>query len=176
MTKQFIASLCLLALVGMAVGVGVQGAEEGTVGATVTVESISVSISSDGIVAYGTIGAGDSKNTALYHESTNLDGMNPADTQTVANDGNITVTINIRGTGSDAWTLATTASGATDYSHKFSKDAFDTDGTALTLSNQELASGVISGNSQTFDLEITTPPSATNFTSQSVDVIIQATE
>ncbi len=163
--KSLISSILVLGLAGLAVGAGTQAADTATVGATVTVQNISVSVI-DGTVEYGTIAAGSSKDT-----------LSPVDAQTATNDGNVTETLNIRGTTSSpgSWTLAGTASGATNYKHEFSKDAFFTLGTALTLDNQVLASGVLAGNSQAFDLKITTPPSATDFTQQSVNVVVQAT-
>lgn len=162
--KGLLATLTILALAGMVVWVGVGAADEASVAATATVQNISVTVS-DGTVAYGTIAAGDSQDTVTL-----------TDTQTATNNGNITETLNIRGTDSTAWTLAASASGATNYKHEFSKDAFVTAGTALTLVNQTLASGVLATNSQTFDLRITTPPAASDFTEQSVNVIVQATE
>jgi len=161
--REYAKIIFLLAFVGLVVGVTVQGASSADVAATVTVQNISVTVS-DGIVAYGTLAAGGSKDT-----------VTPSDLQTATNNGNITETINIRGTNSAAWTLAGTASGATNYKHEFSKDRFATAGTALTTSNQELASGVASGGSQTFDLKVTTPPSASVFTEQSVNVVVVAT-
>lgn len=161
--KEFLTVISLVALVGLVVGVTAQGADTASVGATVTVQNISVSVS-DGVVSYGTLAAGASKDTVAL-----------IDTQTATNNGNVTETLNIRGTNSAAWLLAGTASGAANYKHEFSKDAFATAGTALTLSNQNLASAVAAGGSQAFDLKITTPPAASDFTPQSVNVTVQAT-
>lgn len=163
--KSLISTICILGLVGMVVGVAAQGATEGNVTATVTVQNISVAVT-DGTVTYGTLTAGASQKT---------NALSPVDTQTATNNGNVTETLNIRGTNSAAWTLAAAASGATNYKHEFSKDGFVTAGTALTLVNQTLASGVAAGGNQTFDLQITTPPSAADFSPQSVNVIVQAT-
>ena len=160
-TKQFIATLCILAVVGVAVGMGAQGAEA-PVSATVTVQNISASVS-DGTVEYGTMVAGASADTV------------DTDTQTATNNGNVTANLNIRGTDSTAWFLKDTAAGATEYRHAFSTDAFATMGTALTLSNQTLASSVAVSGTQDFDLKITTPLLASDFTQQSVNVIVQAT-
>lgn len=161
--KSLIASVLILGLVGLGVGVVVQAADTASVAATVTVQNISVSVA-DGTVDYGIIAAGASKDT-----------VTPSDLQTATNNGNVTETLNIRGTNSAAWILAATASGATNYKHEFSKDRFATAGTALTLGNQTLASGVASLGSQTFDLKVTTPPSASDFTQQTVNVTVQAT-
>jgi len=163
--KSFIASICILGLVGMAVGITVQGADEASVAATVTVQSISVSVS-DGDVAYGILAAGGSKDT-----------LSPVDLQTATNNGNVTETFNIYGTVSSpaGWTLGSAASGASVYYHGFSKDS-GSSWTALTTNPQELATGVVAGTgTQTFDLKITTPPSASDFTQQSVNVTVQAT-
>ena len=160
--KSSIATICILGLVGMVVGVAVQGADTAPVTATVTVQNISVSVS-DGTVAYGIIAAGASQDTATL-----------GDTQTAKNEGNVTANLNIRGTDSAAWTLAETASGATNYRHAFSKDIFVTED-FLTLSNKTLALSVAPAGTQAFDLKITTPPSADNFTEQSVNVTVQAT-
>lgn len=162
MSRQLMATICILGLVGMIVGVAAKAVNEATVAATVTVQNISVTVT-DGTVAYGVVVAGESKDT-----------LTPADHQTATNNGNVTETLNIRGTNSAAWTLADTASGATNYKHEFSKTG-SFPGTALTLINQTLASGVAKDGSQVFDLKITTPPSAADFTQQSVNVIVQAT-
>lgn len=168
--KSLIASIMILGLVGMVVGITVQGANEASVAATVTVQNISVTVS-DGTVAYGTMSAGASRSTALN------DGDAIDDSQTATNDGNVTETLNIRGSDSAAWTLSATASGAANYAHKFCTATCDTapTWTALNLVNQTLASGVAATGSQIFDLQITTPPSAANYTQQSVNVTVQAT-
>ena len=164
--KSLIVSIAIVGVIGLAVGTGAGALTTSDVTATVTVQNISVSVT-DGIVDYGTIAAGASQDTLP---------ANLGDLQTATNDGNVTETFNIKGTNSGSWTLASTASGATNYKHEFSKDAFATPGTALTTPGyQTLASGIIAGNSQTFDLKITTPPTATDFTEQSVNVTVQAT-
>ena len=163
MTKQFIATLCILAVVGVGVGVGVEGAGEAGVGATVTVQNISVSVT-DGTVEYGTLAVDTSKST-LASELNDL--------QTATNNGNVTETLNIRGTDSSAWTLAGTAD-ANQYVHEFSKDS-GSNWTALTISNQELATGVAESGTQDFDLQITTPTSSTDYTEQAVNVTVQVT-
>lgn len=143
----------------------VSAATSATVTATVTVQNVAVSVS-DGTVAYGTLGTSSSANTA----SGDLD-----DSQTATNDGNVATDFNIRGQNSANWTLAASV-GADQYKHDFC--VTDCDGTptwtALTTSNQSLASSVASSGTQVFDLRINTPSSSTNYTSQSVDVIVQA--
>ncbi len=110
--KNLIASICILSVVGMAVGVAVQGANEAGVAATVTVQNISVSVS-DGTVVYGTLPVNTAKST-LAGELNDL--------QTATNNGNVTENFNIRGTDSGTWTLGATA-GSNVYVHKFSTNS-----------------------------------------------------
>jgi hypothetical protein len=162
MTKQLIASILILGLVGMVVGVVAQGAETASVAATVTVQNISVTVS-DGTVAYGTLPVNTTKSTLVGELN---------DLQTATNNGNVTENFNIKGQNSANWTLAASA-GADQYVHKFSKDS-GVSWTALTTSYATLATGIAALGTQTFDLQITTPTSSTNYTQQSVDVTVQA--
>ena len=163
MKKQFIASICILGLVGMVVATAVKAVDTASVGATVTVQNISVSVS-DGVVAYGTLAVNTTKST-LAGELNDL--------QTATNDGNVTENFNIRGQNSANWTLGASA-GADQYVHKFSTNS-GTTWTALTTPGYlTLATGKTAGQTQTFDLQITTPTATTNYTQQSVDVTVQA--
>ena len=92
--------------------------------------------------------------------------------QTAANNGNVDIDLNIRGTNSDTWTLSGTA-GANQYVHKFSKDS-GISWTALTTSGQTLAIDIGTTGTQTFDLQITTPTSSADYIEHSVDVTIIA--
>lgn len=161
--KSSIATICILGLVGMVVGVAVQGADTASVGATVTVQNISVAVT-DGTITYGTMAVNTTKSTLASDLN---------DLQTATNNGNVTETFNIKGQNSANWTLGATA-GANQYVHKFSKDS-GTTWTALTTSYATLATGKAVSGTQTFDLQITTPTSSTNYDSQSVDVTVQAT-
>lgn len=161
--KSLIASIAILGVVGMIVGAGVQAVTESSVAATVTVQNISVSVT-DGTVAYGTLPVNTTKSTLVGDLN---------DLQTATNNGNVTETLNIKGSDSANWTLAATA-GANQYKHEFSKDAFVTP-TVLTTAYQTLQAGVAADGTQTFDLRITTPTSSTNFGQQSVNVTVQAT-
>ena len=161
---KLIATIGILGLVGLALGVTVSGADEASVAATVTVQSISVSVS-DGTVEYGTLAVSTTKST-LAGEL--------ADLQTATNNGNVTENFNIRGQDSANWTLAATTGVVNQYVHKLSKDS-GANWTALTTSNQTLASGVVAAGTQTFDLQITTPSSSTSYIEQSVNVTVQAT-
>jgi len=163
--KKLISSISVLALVGLSVAVAV-GAAETSVTATVTVENIAISID-DGTVTYGVLLADTSEDTITL-----------TDTQTVTNDGNVSVDLDIKGKDSASWTLSATNAGTDNYVHKFCSATCDSPPTnyaALTTSYQDLANGVSAPGTQDFDLEITTPATSTNFDSQSVDVTVLAT-
>ncbi len=141
-------------------------AETGTVTATVTVQNVSLNVS-DGEIEYGTLNLDGT-------EDTTTNGL--SDSQTVTNDGNVTETFNIQGQNSSPWTLSATA-GADDYVHEFCTTDCDADPTwtALTTSDQELATGIAaSGGTQVFDLKITMPSSSTSYDPQNVDVTVTA--
>ena len=164
MTKQFIATICILGLVGMVVGVAVKGATEAPVTATVTVQNISVTVT-DGTVAYGTLAVNTTKSTLVGEL---------ADLQTATNNGNITENFNIRGTDSGTWTLGAVA-GSNVYVHRFSTNS-GTTWTALTTPGYlTLATTKAVGGTQTFDLQITTPTVSADYIEHSVNVTVQAT-
>jgi len=152
------------------VALPVQAAGSATVTSTVTVQNVSVSVSS-GTVSYGTLAVNTSKTT--------LTSPGLADTQVVTNNGNVPEDFTIKGQNSAGWTLDTTNSTLDHYIHKFCKatcgtDASPTNFTALTTSYASLATSVAAAGTQNFDLQITTPQSSDVFTSQSVDVTVLA--
>lgn len=139
-----------------------------SVGATVTVQNISVSVT-DGTVAYGTMGLNSTAST-----------RSPVDTQTATNDGNVAEDFNVKGQdavgSTQSWTLAGTA-GSAQYVHKFCTAVCTsppTNYTALTTSYATLVLNVAKDGTQTFDLFINTPTATTDFTSHAVDVTVQA--
>lgn len=141
-----------------------QAADTDAVSATVTVQNISLSVA-DGSVAYGTLAVNSSANTSTL-----------ADAQTITNDGNVTIDINIRGADTTAWTLAG-AAGADAYIHRFCAatcGTFPTNYTALTTSYAELTTGIAASGTQELHLGITTPTSSSSYTQQAADVTVQA--
>ena len=153
----------------MVVGMAVQGADESSVTATVTVQNISVAVT-DGVVAYGTLG----NNTSQDTTSGNL-----SDTQVATNNGNVAETFNIKGQDSGTWTLAASV-GADQYVHEFCKvDTGNCDSSpvwaALTTSYATLKTGVAALGTYDFDLKITTPNPSSDFIEHSVNVTVQAT-
>ncbi|MDD5720830.1 MAG: hypothetical protein PHT16_00050 [Candidatus Pacebacteria bacterium] len=125
---------------------------------------VSVTISSNGTISYGALPAGTSKSTIQL-------GTTPV----AKNDGNVTETFNIKGQNTACpWTLAT-STGSEQYKHEFSTNG-GTGWTALTTSYQTLVTGVVANSTQNTDLRITVPTATNCYTSQSADVIIQATQ
>lgn len=147
-----------------------------SVTATVTVQSISITVS-DGSVAYGILGVNTSKDTTSALGQ--LD-----DSQTVTNNGNVDETLLIRGQDSANWTLAG-AAGVNQYVHQVCTagtgvpDPCDTNPvyTALTTVNQALPPFSVYTPTaiQKFDLKITTPTSSSVSTQQNVSVTVVAT-
>jgi len=166
--KSLIANICILGMIGMAIGAGVFAADTADVNATVKVQNISVSVS-DGTVDYQTLALSGT-------EDTTTSGVD--NSQTATNDGNVTEDFNIKGadvsTGC-SWTLATTQ-GDEQYFHKFCTSDCDSSPTwtALTTSYQTLAAGVAESGNQVFDLQIGVPSSTTCTAQATATVTVQA--
>jgi hypothetical protein len=168
--KSFIASIAILALIGLGVGVSVEGATTADVSATVTAQLVSVSVS-DGSIAYGILSLDTTKDTTAT-------GVN--DTQTATNDGNVTENLSIRSSDATSsgttWELAATR-GDDAFTHEFSINsggawtAFNPDNTTYST----LANTVATSAGQTFDLRIGTPTSSTDSVQHTVTVTVQAT-
>jgi|GEM_PF-3126686 len=139
---------------------------------TYTPYAVSLNVA-DGQIDYGFVPPGGKINTTVS-------GVN--DTQAVTNDGGVAENINIRGINSNCpWALASIA-GNEQYAHKFcvagsgSPDPCDAGATwtALTTSYQSLKTGLASGQSQRFDLELAMPSETACYDTQNVDVVVQA--
>lgn len=163
--KNIVVFSSFLALLVFVLSSVAKAADTGTVAATVTVQSVSVTVT-DGTIAYGTLAVNTSADT------------NPADTQTATNNGNITENLNIKGKDDSPWILDSANSTQDHYIHMFciaTCGTPPTNYTALTTSYQTLATGVVAtSGTQTFDLYITTPQSSSVYTQRSVDVTVQA--
>ncbi len=159
----------ILMLASLLVGDVALAAGTATVAATVTLQNVSVTVA-DGSVSYGTLAANTTKTTLSG-------GLN--DLQTATNAGNVNEDLNIKGQNSTDWTLAGSA-GVDQYIHKFCTATCGTEGTpgagftALTTSYASLGTTIAASGTKTFDLLINTPTSSTHFTSESVDVTVQA--
>lgn len=144
-----------------------QAADTDIVAATVTVQNISLSVS-DAAIAYGTLAVNTSQNTVAL-----------TDTQTITNDGNITIDINVRGADTADWILASSTGVTDEYIHRSCPatcNSFPTNYTALSTSYAELATGIAAAGTQSLDLGITTPSSSTSFVQQTANVTVQAVQ
>ena len=177
MTKQFFASIMVLTLVAMVVGVAVNADE--TVTATVTPQIVSVAVAG-GTVNYGILDAGGTNNT--------FDGAATSDTQTITSGSNVSTSILIR--SSDAAKLG--APGATDWElagaissdvfvHSYDINAtvptwttFPSSGTFANISTGVVDTLVNNGNTATLDLKIDMPDSTSDATIHSITVTVVA--
>jgi len=100
------------------------------------------------------------------------DTVTQVDTQVVSNDGNVPEDFDVRGQDSASWTLAATADNE-QYKHEFTTTG--TFGTALTTSNQTLATNISTVTPVNLDLKITTPTVTTATVQQFVNVTVVAT-
>ena len=170
--KSLIATICILGMIGMVLGMTAKAAEEATVAATVMVRLLSVSVS-DGVVTYGTMEQNATKSTIPA-------GL--GDQQTVTNSGNDTENFNIKGLNSTNWTLGATA-GSDVYVHRFCNGGGATGEpcvnpptgyTALTTDYATFATGIAVNGTATLNLQINTPNPSTIYTQQSVNVTLVA--
>lgn len=141
-------------------------ADEASVLVTVTPSLLSITLTTDGMVNYGSVLLGETADTTSG-------GIN--DSQTVQNNGSVVVDVMARGTDSAAWTLAGT-SGANQYVHKFCTSNCDVTPvwSTLTTSNQILANALAASASQTFDLQVEMPSSTASSAQQSINVELTA--
>lgn len=163
MTKQLIASICVLGLLGMAVGIVATADTTGTVTATVTPQIISVTVDvSD--VDYGIL---DVSETSA-----------PSSVITATNNGNVAEKLEIKGSDSTNWTLSDTAIGADIFMHEFATDDDSyVSYTALDNTNYTtLDASVAASGTQLFKLQLKMPSSTSVTDQQSTTITVLATE
>ncbi len=145
----------------------VMAASTDTVTATVTAQSISVSVE-DNSIAFGTVTTSSTKDTTTA-------GVN--DSQTATNDGNITLDFNIKSTDSTNWALAA-AAGSEQYTLKFCVTTCDTSPTWTSVgvhpAYATLAQDITASGTQVFDLQVGTPTSTASYGQQTITVTVQA--
>lgn len=179
MTKSFLATICILGIVGMVIGAVAEAGN--TVTATVTPGNYSVSVS-PATVAY----------TSMTLSATKMSA-----TITATNDGSLAEKINILGAdatgGGKTWTQSTTAPGTDTFVHAFTTKATPpATGTALGTTDpttdwisldkvstyKTLVASVAAAGTQDFHLDMRTPTTAgaeTAFgTEYSMSVTLQA--
>lgn len=135
---------------------------------TTAQEIISVSITTDGTVAYGMLPANTTRTT-----------LDLTDTQTAQNDGNVVVDLNIKtsnAVGGASWTLGA-SSGSDQFAHAFSINS-GSSWTPFTTTDvyQVLTSALGVSSSQNFDLRIITPTTASDGAQKAITITIQAVQ
>ncbi len=139
-------------------------ANEGTVTATVTIQNISLTVG-DGTITYGILALSSTNTTVAL-----------TDTQTITNNGNVPINVNIKGQNTTSWTLAATI-GSNQYIHQYclaTCGTYPTNYTPMTTTYSLAKSNLAASGTQSIDLGISTPSSSTDYTEQSVNVMVQA--
>ena len=166
--KSTIATIAILALVGLGVGMSAGAATEGTVNATVTAELVSLTVE-DGSVSFG-----------ILPVNTNADTVTLGQTQSATNTGNVAINIGVRSSdaiGGTEWNLAATNAAENEFTHEFSSDSGST-WTSFAVDNNvntSFATDVAAGNAETLDLRIKTPTSVTDNVEKTITVTALAT-
>lgn len=164
--------LFLLVVLVLFFASGVRAGTTATVTATVTAQNVSVTITTDGSVAFSTI------NTSSTEDTTS-NGVN--DTETAQNNGNVTEDFNIKAADSSSsgagWTLGASA-GSETYTMKSCTSGCDGTPTwnavGIEPDYETLATGVAASGTQDFDLQVGTPTSTTDYNEQTITVTVQA--
>jgi len=138
--------------------------------ATPTAIIISVTLTTDGTIAYGITPLGTSKDTTSA-------GLN--DTQTFQNNGNVAEDFTIKTTnalGGTSWLLNATA-GSDLFVHEFSLNSGSL-WTPFTTANsyQSLLSNLAIDATQNLDFRLTAPTSSTDYLEKTITITIQATQ
>lgn len=171
--KSLIVSICILGLVGLITGITSWAATTGTVTATVTARNSSITISTDGSIAYGTVDLSGSTSTDV-----GVGGIGTVDPETFQNTGSV-AQFNIKtsgGTGGTAWTPGATA-GSDIFVHSFTTTTIPIESwQALeTVDTYETASSTVDASvSQTFYMKIDMPTASTDYVQKSITVTVQA--
>ena len=163
--KSLIASILILGVVGMVVGVVAQGADTAPVAATVTPELISVTVDVSS-VAYGIV------------PLSQVDVAPSSDSViTPTNASNVTVKLDIRGANSTTWTLSNTAVGNKIFMHKFGVGAYTTWTPLDSIAYASLDASVAANTAGTsFKLRLSTPTATDVYAQESTSVTVLATK
>lgn len=136
--------------------------------ATTTAAVVSVTVTTDGSIAYGTLSSADNKSTIQL-----------SDTQTAQNDGNVAEDFNIKtsaATGGTGWTLGA-AAGSNIFVHEFSTNSGG-NWTKFTTADsyQTLITNIAASGTQNFDLRFTAPNPSSDVVQKTITITIQAVQ
>lgn len=150
--------------------VGVNAADNAAVTATVTVQSIAMTLSQT-TFDYGTMPSNTSSTTVSLWAGAGI---------VATNTGNVSEDFDINSANTTAWTLATATSTADIYAHRFCNDTDNvcttpwTNYSAMTTSPGVLDTAVAAEGTVVFQLQMHTPNPSTIFTQQSSSVTVTA--
>ncbi len=168
--SAIVVNLGLAGIVALASAGVVLAGTTAQISATVTAQNVSITLTSDGSVAYGTQSLSNTPDT-----TTGTYGVD--DTQTVQNNGNVAEDFTIQGANSTNWSLAATA-GANQYGYKFCTTTCDTTPSWTSMNNAtgvSLSTSVGAGSSKDVDFQLLMPTSdSSGYAEQSFNVTITA--
>ncbi len=169
--KSFIIHFTAIALSVIMTCLPVLASSTNSIGATVTAQNISVVITSNGSVPYGTVALSGSKS------STDVSA-----TQSAVNNGNITEVFNIKTStatsSAGTWTIGSATGSVDVYMHQFATSTASPIWRTWTAQDTyAAATGSIAVNSTTtIDLKIGIPSSVSEYSAKSISVTVQATQ
>ncbi len=152
----------LLFIAALVLGISAQAATTGTVTATVTVQNVSVVVTS-GTIVFGTLSTSAASNTVSSSQA-----------QYARNNGNVTETLSIKGSTSTpgSWTLSNSI-GASIYTHEFSTSTV-TNWLFMTVNYATITTTIPATGTSTLYFRLTAPSSVSDYTVQNVDVTVLA--
>lgn len=167
--KSLIVSICILGVVGMAIGVTVLSGETATISSTVTARNLSINRTSDGTLTYGTLD--------LSAVTTTDPTGSINEVQTFQNNGS-QAKFNIKTDSTTGGSTAWTAGAAVDtdvYVHWFATTTDITWQMLGTNNTYETASSTIdNGVSLNIYLKFQAPSGSTEYVQKTVPVTVQA--
>ena len=167
--KSLIISVCVLSLIGTAIGITIWSATTGTISATVTARNLAITRSSDGAIAYGTL---DLSAVTTTDPSSDIN-----DTETFQNDGSqakFNIKTDSTTGGSTPWTAGDTAA-SNVYVHWFATTTGIT-WQMLDINNtyETATSTIDNGVSLNIYLKFQAPSGSTEYVQKTVPVTVQA--
>ncbi|MDO8524596.1 MAG: hypothetical protein Q7R99_03135 [bacterium] len=168
-SKSLVVHLVASILSAILICLPVLATDTNSIGATVTPQSISIVVTSNGVVPYGTVSLSGSQTS-----------MGVSATQSAVNNGNITEKFNIKTSNATSsggtWTV-NSATGTEDiYTHDFSTTTGSIWMRWTGPDTYAAATGSIPVNATTtIDLRIGVPSSVSEYSAKTISVTIQAT-
>ncbi len=167
-TKFLIVSICILGMVGIAIGITVLAGDQGTITCSVTAKGVSIYRGTDGNVEYGSVSLSSSTST----EPAGLD-----DGQTFGNNGSADEKFNIKSadaTGGAGWTLTADSPGDSTFRHSFSTTTTPTWQILNIAGDYETVSSTVNVDATTTVYLKIEMPTISDYIAKSIAVVVQA--